>query len=125
MNYDRNPLPAVALGTNSSSTSAIGNDYGFEFIFSRELEAIGSPKDLIFALSTSGESKNIINLLKKARELNIKSVLLTGPKKISEASKFANTIINTPDICVSTAEIQQLHITIGHYICNIAQSEFI
>ena len=125
LNYDRNPLPAVALGTNSSSTSAIGNDYGFEFIFSRELEAIGSPKDLIFALSTSGESKNIINLLKKARELNIKSVLLTGPKKISEASKFANTIINTPDICVSTAEIQQLHITIGHYICNIAQSEFI
>ena len=125
LNYDRNPLPAIALGTNSSSTSAIGNDYGFEYIFSRELEAIGSPKDLVIAISTSGESKNIITLLKKARELKIKSVLLTGPKRNSEASKLANIIINTPEICESTEEIQQLHIAIGHYICNIAQSEFI
>ena len=122
---NRQPLPAIALGVNSSSTSAIGNDYSFQDVFSREIEALGSKKDLLIAISTSGESKNIINLLKKTKELSIRSVLLTGPNSNSEACIYAETIINTPEICESTADIQQLHITIGHYICKFAQSEFI
>ena len=82
LNSDRNPLPAIALGTNSSSVTATGNDYGFNYVFSRELEALGSSKDFLIAISTSGSSKNIIYLLKKAKELKMPIALLTGPKKI-------------------------------------------
>ena len=64
LNIDRVPLPGIALGTNSSSTTAIGNDYGFEYIFSRELEAIGKDNDFLIAISTSGESKTLLIYLK-------------------------------------------------------------
>ena len=125
LNIDRNPLPAIALGTNSSSSTAIGNDYGFEFIFSRELEAICNKKDFLIAISTSGESQNILKLLEKSKSLGISNTLLTGPNKNSKAAKLADSFINTPSICETTAEIQQIHITIGHIICDFAQQQFI
>ena len=121
----RNPLPAIALGTNSSSLTAIGNDYGFESIFSRELEAIYDTNDFLIAISTSGESQNILKLLEKSKSLGISNTLLTGANKNSKAAKIADSFINTPPICDTTAEIQQIHITIGHILCDIAQQEFI
>ncbi len=125
LNRDRSPLAAITLGTNSSSLSAIGNDYGFEFVFSRELEAIHSKKDIVIAISTSGKSRNIIELLKKANSLGIKSALLTGPNKNTPASLLCNWVITTPKGYDQTAEIQHLHISIGHLICDIAQQDFI
>ena len=125
LNSDRNPLPAIALGTNSSSVTATGNDYGFNYVFSRELEALGSSKDFLIAISTSGSSKNIIYLLRKAKELKMPVALLTGPKKNSEACVYADFICNSPEICKETLDIQQIHIAIGHYICLVGQSDYI
>ena len=118
-------MPAIALGTNSSSVTATGNDYGFNYVFSRELEALGSSKDFLIAISTSGSSKNIIYLLRKAKELKMPVALLTGPKKNSEACVYADFICNSPEICKETLDIQQIHIAIGHYICLVGQSDFI
>ena len=125
LNVDRNPLPGIALGTNSSSSTAIGNDYGFESIFSRELEAICNKNDFLIAISTSGESQNILKLLEKSKSLGIPNTLLTGPNKNSKAATLADSFINTPSICDTTAEIQQMHITIGHILCDYAQQQFI
>ena len=125
LNKDRIPLPSLALGTNLSSLTALGNDYGYEMIFTREFEAIASKNDLLITLSTSGESKNIISLLKKAKNLQIASSLLTGPIKNTTASKFADLTINSPSICKDTASIQEIHISIGHYLCEIGQSDYV
>lgn len=125
LNKDRNPLASIALGTNLSSITAIGNDYGYDQIFSRELDALGSAKDLLIVLSTSGESKNILKLLNKAKEKKIKSALLTGNNICSSAAKLSDIVINSPKIAKDTASIQQIHIAIGHYICEVGQSEFI
>ena len=124
LNKDRDPLASIALGTNSSSTTAIANDYGYDKIFSRELEALGSSKDLLIVLSTSGESKNILNLLDKAKEKKIKSALLTGSNISSSAAKLSDLVINSPKIANDAASIQQIHIAIGHYLCELGQSEF-
>ena len=125
LNIDRNPLPGIALGTNSSSSTAISNDYGFEHIFSRELEAICNKNDFLIAISTSGESENILNLLDKSKSLGIPNTLLTGPNINSKAVKLADSFINTPSFCNTTAEIQQIHITIGHILCDCAQQKYI
>ena len=124
LNKDRVPLASIALGTNSSSTTAIANDYGYDKIFSRELEALGSSKDLLIVLSTSGESKNILNLLDKAKEKKIKSALLTGSNISSSAAKLSDLVISSPKIANDAASIQQIHIAIGHYICELGQSEY-
>ena len=125
LNVDRNPLPSIALGTNSSNLTAIGNDYGYEFVFSREFEAIANKSDFLVAITTSGESLNILNLQKKAMSLGIESALLTGPNKNSTASKLSDLVINTSNEFTDTASIQQMHIAIGHFLCDIAQKEFI
>lgn len=116
---DRDPLASIALGTNTSSLSAIGNDLGYRYTFSRELEAIGNKKDFIIALSTSGNSNNIIELLNKAKSLKIKSLLLTG-KKQSRASKLSESIF-VPSL--KTARIQECHIMIGQIVCGIIEDE--
>tara|TARA_Y100000816_G_C26058540_1_gene555668 strand:- start:554 stop:1129 length:576 start_codon:yes stop_codon:yes gene_type:complete len=116
---DRDPLASIALGTNTSSLSAIGNDLGYKYTFSRELEAIGNKKDFIIALSTSGNSNNIIELLNKAKSLKIKSLLLTG-KKQSRASKLSESIF-VPSL--KTARIQECHIMIGQIVCGIIEDE--
>ncbi len=125
LNVDRIPLASIALGTNASTISAIGNDYGYDYIFSRELEAIGNKNDFLIAITTSGSSKNIIELLKKSNSLGIRNALLTGPNIDSKAAKLSKFVINTPLSFTSTAEIQQMHITLGHLICDIAQKDFL
>ncbi len=125
LNKDRIPLPSIALGTNSSSITAIANDYGYEQIFSRELEALGSSKDLLIVLSTSGESENILKVLEKAKEKNMKSALLTGSSSNSSAALLSDIVINAPKMSKDTASIQQIHIAIGHFICELAQRKFV
>ena len=125
LNQDRIPLPAIALGTNSSATTATANDYGYEMVFTREFEALASKNDLLIVLSTSGESINIINLLKKAKDMNIYSGLLTGPSTNSLGSKLADLVINSPNCCKDTASIQEIHIAIGHFICEVGQTNFL
>lgn len=118
--FDRDALASIALGTNNSSLSAIGNDYGFENVFSRELEAIAKSEDILIGITTSGNSKNIINALETAKSLNIKTYIFTGRSGGKIQSNA--TCINVPsDI---TARIQECHIMIGQIICGIVEAEF-
>ena len=115
--FDRPGLASIALGTNSSSMTAIGNDYGYRNVFSREIESIGNSNDILIAITTSGNSLNIIEALKAAKKKNIYSVVLTGKSK----GKLPNGIdlINVPSSI--TARIQESHILIGHIICGMVE----
>ena len=115
--FDRNALPAIALATNNSSLTAIGNDYDFENIFSREISALGSNKDIFFPITTSGNSINLINAVKKAIDIGLKVVALTGAtggalEDLCDCIKIPST--NVP-------RIQECHIMIGHLLCQIAE----
>jgi len=118
---DRRPLPSIALGTNSSSVTAIGNDYGYQYIFSRELEAIGNSRDLLIAISTSGNSENILNLLEKAKSMSIEFFILTGLSG-GKCAFYENCIRIQSE---NTALIQEMHIVAGHIICSVAEKSFI
>ena len=122
LSRDRDPLSAIALGTNSSTTTAIGNDYGFENMFARELQAISNSNDIFLAFSTSGNSQNIINAIEKCIKKSIKFFIFTG-KSGGKCSKYKDNIIKVPS--ENTAIIQQLHITIGHIICKLAEKNFL
>ncbi len=118
-NFDRKPLSAIALGANNSIITSIGNDYSFEDIFSRELDALAREGDLLIAISTSGNSKNIIKVIQKAQAKGVTVYCLTGEKggavsKICKCLKVPSNI---------TARIQEAHITIGHIICEIVEDQ--
>ncbi len=115
--YDRRPLASVTLGCNASAISAIGNDYGFDQVFARELVAIGSPKDLLIAISTSGHSPNILKVLTAANEMGVPTWGLTGGRGGEMASLCE--CIRVPSSV--TARIQECHILIGHIVCEMVQ----
>lgn len=117
---DRDPLPAIALGVNGSNFSAIGNDYGFEHVFSRELKSLYRENDIFIGISTSGKSPNIINALDTATELGCLAILLTGEKVIFPDSSILE--INVP--CAETMHIQESHIMIGHILCEAVEHYF-
>ncbi|MAR56528.1 MAG: phosphoheptose isomerase [Rickettsiales bacterium] len=104
--HDRRALPAIALTADPGILTAVGNDYGFEYIFSRQIEAHARAGDLLITISTSGKSPNIIQALQTARELQIPSLLLTGEK--GKAVETADEIIAVPSMV--TAHIQETHI---------------
>lgn len=110
---DRVPLPAIALGTNSSAMSAIANDYGYADVFSRELIALGSEQDTFVAISTSGNSSNVLKAVDVALGIGIATFGLTGFSggQLSETCRC----IRVPSD--NTAHIQEVHITLGHMIC--------
>tara|TARA_B110000495_G_C23041496_1_gene625073 strand:- start:5237 stop:5836 length:600 start_codon:yes stop_codon:yes gene_type:complete len=117
---NRDPIPAIALTTDTSVITSIGNDFGFEFIFSKQIEAIANNSDLVFAISTSGLSQNIIEALKVAKNKGIKTVLFTG-KSAESINQYVDHSICIPSNI--TGVIQQAHITIGQAICmNIENS---
>ena len=118
---DRAPLPSVALGTNSSAMSAIGNDYGYERVFSRELEGIARPNDVFVALSTSGNSPNILAAVESARKLGITTAALTGKSggKLRDLCECLCVPAN------ETARIQECHILMGHVLCGAIEAAFI
>ena len=115
---DRKPLRSIALTTDSSVLTCISNDYSYEQIFARQLEALAKNGDVIVALSTSGQSKNIIKVLETANLLKIDSILLTG-KKGSYLNDLVNESIVVPSM--NTAHIQETHIMIGHIMCKIIE----
>lgn len=118
---ERKGLPAVALTTNTSILTSIANDYSFDNIFSRQLEALGKKGDLVVGISTSGKSKNVIEGLKKAKELGLKTVSLTGEKG-ENLRKFSDICLQVPSH--QTPRIQEAHILIGHIICELVEEEF-
>jgi len=117
--FDRPALASVALGTNNSGITAMGNDYGYENIFSRELEALGKPEDIFFGITTSGNSLNVINAVSAAKKLGIKTFVLTGQSG-GDVNKLTETI-NMPS--EDTARIQECHILVGHIICGLVERE--
>tara|TARA_Y100000389_G_scaffold205107_1_gene263263 strand:- start:4657 stop:5229 length:573 start_codon:yes stop_codon:yes gene_type:complete len=117
---ERKPISAIALTTDTSVLTSIGNDFGFEYIFSRQIEALGNKNDFLIAISTSGKSKNIIEALKKSSEMGIESLVLVG-QNFSTVEKYSNNIISIPTEI--TGVVQQAHITIGQLICKILEDK--
>lgn len=118
--FDRAPLASIALGTNSSAITAIGNDYGFDQVFSRELMAIGKIEDIFIPITTSGNSENIISAINTSNSLNIETVCLTG----NHGGKIKNICDCIIVPCTATERIQECHILIGHIICAIVEHEY-
>ena len=119
---DRRAFPAISLNTDTSAITAIANDYDYSKIFSRQLEGIGNRGDLLFAISTSGKSKNIINAALTASNKKIKVISLTGSKN-SKLEKYSDICIKAPSEI--TSHIQELHITIIHILCILVESKFL
>jgi len=115
---DRRPLRALALHANTSALTAIGNDYGFEYVFARELMAHARSGDILMAISTSGNSVNILRAIEAARQKNVTVIGLTG--------ESGGKMRTACDLCLcvpskSTPRIQEMHITIGHTICELLE----
>ena len=114
-NKNRKAIPALSLSTDTSTLTAIGNDLGFEFLFSRQLEALGQKDDVVIGISTSGKSKNVIRALKFAKENQMKTIIFTG-RNTELVKKFTDEIISVP--AKNTSRIQEAHILIGQMLCN-------
>ena len=120
--YDRPGLPSIALTTDTSVITAIGNDYGFQYLFRRQLEANAQLGDVFIGITTSGNSENIIEALKYCKEKGIYSAVLTGKDGgLIERDKLADLTIIVPSS--STPRIQASHILIGHILCAIIEME--
>lgn len=113
---ERRGLPCIALTTDTSALTAIGNDYGFAHVFSRQVEALAKTADLLFGISTSGNSPNVINALKCARQLGCKAIGLSGNSG-GQMNDCCDVNLVVPSD--NTARIQEMHILIGHIICSI------
>lgn len=118
--FDRPGLASIALTTDTSVLTAIGNDYGYEHLFARQIQALGVPGDVFIGISTSGNSKNIIEALKTCREKDIFCIGLTG-KNAGQMDKFCDICIKVPS--VETPRIQESHILIGHIICGLVENK--
>lgn len=111
---DRAPLAAIALTTDTSSLTAIGNDFGFDYLFSRQIDALGTAGDVAIGISTSGNSANVLNGLHAARAKNLITVGLSG-RDGGKMREFCDILLVVPSD--TTARIQEMHITIGHMLC--------
>lgn len=116
---ERRPLPAVALNANTSVLTALGNDYGFKEVFARQVAALGQPGDVLVAISTSGDSSNVLRAAEAARAKDMKVIGLTG----ADGGKLKDLC----DLCLcvpstSTPRIQEMHILIGHIICELVEA---
>ena len=116
--FERRPLPALALHANASTLTAIGNDYGYEHIFSRLLSAHAQPGDVVIGLSTSGTSKNIVAAAALTEGLGVKFIAFTG-QNASALAPFSEVVIAVPSI--ETPRIQECHITLGHILCQFVE----
>ncbi len=116
--FNRPPLPALALSVNTSCVTAIGNDYGFDLVFSRQLEALACPGDVAIGITTSGNSPNVLHAMAVARKLGLHTVAFTG----CTGGKLKNAVDHC--ICVpsdQTPRIQECHILIGHIISELVE----
>jgi len=117
---ERAGLPAIALTTDSSILTAVGNDYGFDQIFARQIQALGRPGDVAIAITTSGNSPNVIEGVKAAKKYNLKTIGLSGKDGglLAKEADVAITIAST-----STARIQECHIGVGHLLCQLTEED--
>lgn len=118
--FDRPPLDAEALHVNSSYLTAVANDYGYDVVYERMVEAQGKKGDVLVGLSTSGNSENVLRAMKKAKELGMVTVAFTGQGG-GKMAEFADFLIAVPS--TDTPRIQEVHILIGHIICEIVEEE--
>ncbi|KAA3617740.1 MAG: D-sedoheptulose 7-phosphate isomerase [Calditrichaeota bacterium] len=118
---ERKGLPGLALTTDASVLTSVSNDFGFEFVFSRQVEAIASKGDLLIGISTSGNSANVINALKMAKKLGCKTLGFSGNKGGKFSGECDLNLIVPSDV---TARIQEMHILIGHIICQAIDDAF-
>lgn len=118
--FDRPPLNAEALHCNTSYLTAVGNDYGYDLIFSRLLRGTAKKDDVIVGISTSGNSKNIINAFDAAKELGVRIIAMTGATG-GAMKQYADVLLNVPS--TDTPRIQESHIMIGHIICELVESK--
>jgi D-sedoheptulose 7-phosphate isomerase len=117
----RQALAAIALTTDTSILTASANDFAFESIFSRQVDALGNAKDCLIAISTSGKSGNVVNAVKAAKAKGMMAIAMTGSDE-SELSDLASMTIKVPSTV--TARIQEAHIVIGHWWCAVVEDAF-
>jgi D-sedoheptulose 7-phosphate isomerase len=116
--FDRPALPALALSVNTSCVTAIGNDYGFDLVFSRQIEALGREGDVVIGISTSGNSANVVHAMSTSKRLGLRTIALTGCT--------GGTLKNEVELCLcapsnETPRIQECHILMGHIICELVE----
>lgn len=116
---ERQPLPAIALNCNSSITTALANDYGYENIFSRQIQAYAEDKDSIIGISTSGNSNNVLLAIEEAKKIGAVTIGFGG--EVGELNKIVDIAIIVKS--KATSKIQEAHITIGHIICQLIEEE--
>ncbi|MDH3998593.1 MAG: D-sedoheptulose 7-phosphate isomerase [Desulfuromonadales bacterium] len=117
---ERRALPAIALTTDSSILTAVGNDYGFDNVFTRQVEALGAPGDVVIGISTSGNSANVVNALKQAKTMGLQCIGLLGGSGgcIAEMVDLALVVP-----CDETPRIQEAHLTIIHLLCDLIEKQ--
>ncbi|MBI5492441.1 MAG: D-sedoheptulose 7-phosphate isomerase [Deltaproteobacteria bacterium] len=113
---ERPPLPALALTTDTSDITSIGNDYSFDQIFSKQIRALGKERDVLLAISTSGNSQNVMKAIEAAKAIGMKTVALTGKNGGLMAGK-TDILLNVE--AKATPRIQEVHITIAHILCEL------
>lgn len=115
LKQNRDPIAAIALASDPSSMTAAANDLGFDQVFARQIQALGKEGDMAVGISTSGNSENVLNALKMARDMKIKTVGLTGANG-DKMSSSCDVLLKVPS--TNTARIQEMHITMGHVFCS-------
>lgn len=118
---ERQGLSAIALTTDTSALTAIGNDYGYDYVFSRQLEALGREGDLLWGISTSGNSKNVLNALEKARKMGCKTLGFSG-RDGGAMRKLCDVLLISPSD--DTPRIQEMHILMGHILCDLIEKSY-
>ena len=120
---NRRPLPALALTTDTSVLTSIGNDFSFDQVFAKQVQALAKPEDLALGISTSGTSANVIKAMETAREIGLRTVALTGGTKNpgGDLSLVSDMVLNVPSD--STPHIQEVHLWVEHLLCEMVETE--
>ena len=118
---ERRSMAAIALTTDTSALTAIGNDYGYDQVFARQVEGLGQSGDLLIGISTSGNSKNVVKAMEVAQSKGIRTVALVGDKPEGAMQAIADHVLAAPS--TNTARIQECHILIMHTLCQLVESE--
>ncbi|MDD5246168.1 MAG: D-sedoheptulose 7-phosphate isomerase [Candidatus Omnitrophica bacterium] len=116
---DRSALAAISLTTNTSVLTSLANDYGYEVVFAKQIEALGQKNDVVIGISTSGKAKNVLLGIKQAKKMNLTTIALSGGDggELAKSADIALVVSSSP----VTARIQEAHITIGHVICELVE----
>jgi len=120
---ERKGIDAETLTVNTSSLTSIGNDYSFDSIYSRQVEAKGRPDDVLIGLTTSGTSKNVIAAFEVAKKIGMKNICFTGEKAPASLDELCDVVLRVPSSC--TPRIQECHILLGHIICEYVEKEMV